>query len=273
MRTEPLPTDPRAPAWWEAPSVLALVGALAIHLVIATAGDVLVVLHPSLPAPPAAPKVELFEVEVPPVLAPPPPPVAAPAPRPPTVAPLRLANREPIRNSEPLLRPAPSVTPTTSSAPTPEGGAPVVAMPDVAPGATGVAVERGSLQAGHVGRGGAGTGTGAGTGSGTGDAPTPMSVATIKTRALPRSDYAHEEIKDFPAEARRLGIEGKIRVKLIVDAHGAVKSAVLLDRLGAGLDELALAKAKLILFDPAKDTDDRPVASVVVWTFDMVAPK
>jgi TonB family protein len=274
LRTEPLPTEPRATAWWEAPALLALVGALAIHLIIATAGDVLVVLNPPRPAPPRAPAVELFEVEVPPVLAPPPPPVVTPAPQPPAVAAPRVASHAPTRSSEPPAPPAPAPpTPAPPEVTTPEGGGPVVAMPDVAPGATGVAVARGAVQPGHVGRGGAGTGTGTGTGSGTGDAPMPMSVATIKTRALPRSDYAHEEIKDFPAEARRLGIEGKIRVKLIVDAHGVVKSAVLLDRLGAGLDELALAKAKVILFDPAKDTDDRPVASVVVWTFDMVAPK
>ena len=52
-----------------------------------------------------------------------------------------------------------------------------------------------------------------------------------------------------------------------------MKSATLLNRLGHGLDELALSRANRILFDPAKDTDDKPVASVVVWTFDMNPPK
>jgi protein TonB len=144
-------------------------------------------------------------------------------------------------------------------------------MPDVAPAATGVAVAKGPT-AQRVGRGGAGTGTGAGSGSGTGEIAA-MSVATIKTRALPRGDYSYEESKDYPADARRLGIEGKIRVKLIVDDTGAVKSAQLLNKLGHGLDELALARATRIAFDPAKDTDDKPVASVVVWTFNMALPK
>ena len=31
--------------------------------------------------------------------------------------------------------------------------------------------------------------------------------------------------------------------------------------------------AKEIEFEPAKDTDDHPVTSVVVWTFDMTLPK
>jgi TonB family protein len=144
-------------------------------------------------------------------------------------------------------------------------------MPDVAPAATGVAVAKGPTVQ-RVGRGGLGTGTGAGAGSGSGEIAA-MSVATIKTRALPRGDYSYEESKDYPADARRLGIEGKIRVKLIVDATGAVKSAQLLNKLGYGLDELALARATKIAFDPAKDTDDKPVASVVVWTFNMALPK
>jgi protein TonB len=146
-------------------------------------------------------------------------------------------------------------------------------MADVAPSATGVAVARGPRTTGHIGRGGSGTGTGAGSGAGSADTPAPMSVATIKTRALPRGDYAYEESKDYPAEARQLGIEGKIRVKLIVDERGLVKSAQLLNRLGHGLDELAMARATKIVFDPAKDTDDKPVASVVVWTFNMALPK
>jgi protein TonB len=271
LRTEPLPTRPRATAWWESSIVLALAGALAIHLIIGTAGDVLVVMNPPRPDPPPAPMLEVFDVEVPPPREPPPLPLPEKTPDP--VAPdppQRLATHAPPRPSEPL----PTEPPPTSSPPSPtspEGGGPVVAMPGVAPGATGVAVATGLVNPGRIGRGGSGTGTGAGTGSGTGDAP--MSVATIKTRAMPRSDYAHEEIKDFPADAKRLGIEGKIRVKLIVDERGVVASAILLNKLGAGLDELAMVKAKAILFDPARDTDDHPVASVVVWTFDMVAPK
>ena len=48
---------------------------------------------------------------------------------------------------------------------------------------------------------------------------------------------------------------------------------MLLNRLGHGLDELALKRAAEIEFEPARDTDDRPVTSVVVWTFTMTLPK
>jgi TonB family protein len=101
-----------------------------------------------------------------------------------------------------------------------------------------------------------------------------MSVATIKKRALPRGDYGYIDAgKDYPTEAKQLGIEGPVRVRLVVDDRGKVTSAVLLNHLGHGLDELALRKAREIEFDPARDTDDHPVASVVVWTFNMTLPK
>ncbi len=79
--------------------------------------------------------------------------------------------------------------------------------------------------------------------------------------------------KDYPAEAKRLGIEGDLRVRLLVDATGHVATATLLGSLGHGLDELALAQAQRIEFEPAIDTDDKPTASVVVWTFHFTLPK
>jgi protein TonB len=250
--------------------VLALLGAVAIHLMIGVAGDALVVMYPLRPDPPPPPTVELVDVEVPAPVKPPPPPIEPkqperePDPVKPAVAPTRIATHA---HSEPPPQESPPEQPSNNP-----GGAPVLSMPDVAPSATGVAVAKGPVNKGPIGLGGHGTGTGAGTGSGS-DPPPPMSVATIKTRALPRSDYSYEESKDYPAEAKQLSIGGKIKVKLIVDAQGNVKSATLLNRLGHGLDELALSRANQILFDPAKDTDDKPVASVVVWTFDMNPPK
>jgi periplasmic protein TonB len=91
---------------------------------------------------------------------------------------------------------------------------------------------------------------------------------------MPRGDYAFFDAgKEYPAEARALSIEGAIRVRLIVDERGKVTSRVLLNKLGHGLDELALERAAKIEFEPATDSDDRPVTSVVVWTFNMTLPR
>jgi periplasmic protein TonB len=165
----------------------------------------------------------------------------------------------------------PAVPPESPARGEPEE--PVIRLPGVAPGATATAAGDGT--AGRASGSGAGSGSGASSpaaGRGTGDRP--VSVAAIKHRALPRGDYEYFDAgKDYPPDAKRLGIEGDIRVKLVVDEHGRVVSRVLLDHLGHGLDEIALARALAIEFTPALDSDDHPVASVVVWTFHMNKPK
>jgi TonB family protein len=100
-----------------------------------------------------------------------------------------------------------------------------------------------------------------------------VSVASIKEKAKPKGDYGFLDAgDDYPADARKLEIEAQIKVRLLVSAEGKVTKATLLNKLGHGLDELALARAKKIEFEPAIDTDDRPVASVVVWTFTFTLP-
>jgi TonB family protein len=259
---------------WDSPFVLATSGTLAIHIVVAVCADAIIVTHPITFDPPA-PHIELVEIEPPPMIVkPPPPPVATPEP-PTQEAPRPIIKQArataPIAHAEP---PPASPPPVTSPEPAAPGGAPIVAMDDIAPGATGVGVAHGPRTTGHIGRGGTGQGTGAGSGSGSAELPPPVSVATIKTRALPKGDYGYVAAgADYPAEAKQLGIEGPIRVKLVVDETGKVRSSVLLNRLGHGLDELALRQAAAIEFEPARDTDDHPVTSVVIWTFQMTLPK
>ncbi len=232
------------------------------------------------------PAIELIEIEEPP---PPPPEVVppivppvlptiappVPTPVPPTVAPqvTRTAPRDPTPAPPDPTPPDP--TPPDPTPPIPgepgSGNGDTYRLPDGA-GNGGIAVP--------IGRGAPGTGGGTrggtGGGSGSGTAPAvaaPVSIASIKTPAVPRGDYSYLGAgKDYPAEARQLGIEGTLRVRLTVDARGKVTAARLLGKLGHGLDELALSRARAIEFDPAKDDQDRPVASIVVWTFHFELP-
>jgi protein TonB len=145
--------------------------------------------------------------------------------------------------------------------------------------AAGVPVENRKPTGRNVGTGGSGTNTG---GGGKDDSktkappppPPPVSVASIKTQAKPigNTDYFNAG-KDYPPDAKRLGIEGKVKVKLTVDDKGKVIKRVLVTRLGHGLDKLALKLAKKLKFKPAIDTNDDPVTSVLVWTFNFKLPK
>ncbi|MCA9673664.1 MAG: TonB family protein, partial [Myxococcales bacterium] len=101
----------------------------------------------------------------------------------------------------------------------------------------------------------------------------PASIATIKTRAKPRGGQDYINLRqDYPEEARQLGIAGQIKVRLVIDATGTVTQRKLLTRLGHGLDELAMRYAARLTFEPARDSDDRAVASVEVWTFTFTLP-
>lgn len=261
---------------FDSPAVLATAGTLAIHIIIAVLGDALIVSMPRKPPEPP-PKITLVDVEIKPAPPPPPPPPQHAA----VVQPEAPKQEAPkvTRPQRAVTRPRATPPPTNEPPPTTEtspdsGGSPVVTtMGDIAPAAVAHAVQ-GKPNRGY-GKGGTGGGTGPGTGAGSSDAPpAPMSVATIKKRAMPKGDFSYfDASKDYPPQAKQLGIEGVIRVRLVVDDAGKVKSAVLLNKLGHGLDELALTRAKKIEFDPATDTDDKPVASVVIWTFNMTLPK
>lgn len=264
---------------WDSPLVLALAGALAVHTLAIVALDAIVVYAPHA-SPEVAPHVELVDLDLPPLpheLPPPPPTVAKPEPEPRTTTqpakapPQRVASREP-HPPRPPSEPPPTPPPASSNT---EGShEQTYNLPE--DGSRDGLGKHGAKTDDRIGPRGKGTGTGSGSGSGTAaeDAPRPVSVAMIKTLAKPKGDFAYfDDAKSYPAEAKQLGIEGAIKVQLIVDETGKIKKTRLLTKLGHGLDELALQHAGQLAFTPALDTDDRPVTSVVVWTFHMTLPK
>jgi protein TonB len=56
---------------------------------------------------------------------------------------------------------------------------------------------------------------------------------------------------EYTEEARAAGIEGKVRVELTVDADGVVRNVKVLESLGHGLDEAAIASVQAATFEPA----------------------
>jgi protein TonB len=274
---------------WDSPFVLSTAGTVAVHIILLVSGDALRQFKPDPPKP--APHIELINVDVPPPapeLPPPPPPPEAKLPDPPPEpvketpkpVPQKIAVKDTPKPQETPPEPPPSA-PKSDEPPSPPPGdeAPTVHM-DISANGTVAIGNGGTGGGGGHGKGGRGGGNGNGAGAGhtdgQGDAgpPTPVSVATIKKRAMPKGDQSYLSVgKDYPAEAKQLGIEGTIRVKLVVDATGKVASVTLITKLGHGLDELALQRAKLIEFEPAESTDGTAVSSVVVWSFNMALPK
>ena len=73
----------------------------------------------------------------------------------------------------------------------------------------------------------------------------------------------------YPIEARRAGVAGTVRLRIVVDPKGAVVDAVVLFGPGHGLDEAALGAIKRFKFHPAT-IGGAPVASVFVYNYTFV---
>ena len=252
---------------------LALLATLAVHAAAATA---LVAVRPGDDAEPLEVVADIeMDVVVP---EPEPPP---PEPPPPEPEPEKAAPEPEPKPEKPEPRPAP---PPAPEPPRPgDTGEPAPGWATDPPNADqpydlGAAVPAAEARAPAArGRGGTGGGRGSGSGGapgGTGSAPTPVSVSEIKTMPQPIGDTDFVEAhRDYPAEARRLGIDGPVKVRLVVDAEGHVATRRLITQLGYGLDQLAMRLAARLRFRPAIDNHDRPVPAVVVWTFTFTLPK
>ena len=95
-------------------------------------------------------------------------------------------------------------------------------------------------------------------------APAPIAATTTKTlsrTARTQTDDCDEPpakprllSRPTPAytdEARAAGVAGKVRVEITVDEHGSVVAVRVLQGLGHGLDEAAVAAARAMTFEPA----------------------
>jgi protein TonB len=177
-----------------------------------------------------------------------PPALSRPAPRP---APRKVAIRTPTP-----LAPAPPATPD----------APVRREP--APPVYGVAMESptdaGSAVA--AARGGSGLGVTAGGSRRAGGVPGPIGRATeLDIGKMPEVDAeACGRSIHYPPEAEQAGVEGKVRLRLALDARGQVISARVLRGIGHGLDQAAVeALTHRCRFTPAIGGDGRPVPFVI----------
>ncbi len=76
----------------------------------------------------------------------------------------------------------------------------------------------------------------------------------------------------YPEMARRLGVEGKVRLRLGIDRRGNVKSVRVLQKGGYGMDEAAMAAAWQSKWKPARQEDGQPVDVVIHYDFTFRMP-
>lgn len=77
---------------------------------------------------------------------------------------------------------------------------------------------------------------------------------------------------EYPAAALAAGKEAKVKVRIHIDATGIVTSVDVVDHVGDGFDEAAVAAALQYVFDPA-EIDGKPGAITVETTINFVIEK
>jgi protein TonB len=69
-------------------------------------------------------------------------------------------------------------------------------------------------------------------------------------------------LPEYPESARAAGIEGKVRLQLTISEEGKVVDVKVLESLGSGCDEAAMAVARTYEFEPAT-REGKPVATTI----------
>lgn len=243
---------------WRAHATLwGALAALVVHVGLAFALSS--VLHRPRPIPPVAVEIDMVDRPPPPIEPPPPEPKLEPRLEPPPAP--RVTIKRPAAKMPALPPPNRETPPPVPSA---EPATPVfgVTPESVVEGESGVAVPVGNTLM-------------------TKDRtpakapPAPLPPAVDPNAFAPEADNLVcqaaamvTEIKaDYPPEARRLGIEGQVQLRVGVDRQGNVRFARIVKSAGYGLDEAAKQALSRSKFKPAHACDGRVVDQVVPWTY------
>jgi len=73
--------------------------------------------------------------------------------------------------------------------------------------------------------------------------------------------------ENYPPDAKRLGIEGKVELKLGIDQNGRVVQVKVIARGGHGFDEAAAKAMRLARFKPAMTSDGKAVPCSISWVY------
>src|SRR3569832_811624 len=98
------------------------------------------------------------------------------------------------------------------------------------------------------------------------DAPPPPKVTNVVTKA-PKQIQA--QAPEYPPAALAAGKQAKVKVRIHIDETGIVTAVDVMEKVGAGFDEAAVAAAMQYIFEPA-EIDGKPGAITVETTSNFV---
>lgn len=83
----------------------------------------------------------------------------------------------------------------------------------------------------------------------------------------------HEVVAPFPEEMRRMGIEGHVIAKLLIDENGDVRRVTITEKAGHGFDELARDALRKFKFSPARTSDGKAVVTNILYKYKFELPQ
>jgi protein TonB len=101
----------------------------------------------------------------------------------------------------------------------------------------------------------------------------PPAFAPVDEEAV--SEFPEVVVKPeptYPELAQRMGVGGRVRLKLGIDRKGNVKSVRVLEKAGYGMDEEAVRVVWQYKFRPAKGKNGQPVDFVITYNFTFRSP-
>jgi TonB family protein len=76
------------------------------------------------------------------------------------------------------------------------------------------------------------------------------------------------EVKaEYPPDAARMGIEGKVQTRILLDEKGKVRQVRVIKAAGHGFDERAIEALKKYRFSPARTSDGKAVPTTITFIY------
>src|SRR5512146_640061 len=101
------------------------------------------------------------------------------------------------------------------------------------------------------------------------DPPPPPKVTNVVTKS---PKLVQAQAPEYPPAALEAGKEAKVKVRIHIDGSGIVTAVDVLEKVGDGFDEAAVAAAMQYVFEPA-EIDGKPGAIAVETTINFVIEK
>jgi protein TonB len=103
--------------------------------------------------------------------------------------------------------------------------------------------------------------------------PPPPAFAPVDEESVTEwpEAYVKPEL-EYPEAAKRMGIGGKVLVRIGIDRKGNIKSVRVLKNVGFGMDEAAMKAAWRSKWKPARRADGEPVDIVITHSFVFETP-